>query len=114
MLTPDGTKYRIRYSRPYRPSRGDVVRPKNTLVTVQDGEYVFFGIARCNWSAKSTDVFNRKEGREIALDRALKARSVNVATNSSFCLNGDGTYGYCRVKLVKTLLKHFESLDNEW
>lgn len=116
--TSTGQKYRIRYGfqqkeivsqkGAHRYQR----RTKNALVTIQQGNHVYFGIARCKLS---TDIFKKKLGRELALIRAQDSFNyyATAAETSMFCLNKDGTAGYCSVRYVKTLLKHFESLDQE-
>lgn len=109
MLTPDGTKYRIRYSS--LRMIDDFYDPryrKNCLVTIQKEDYVFFGIARCKLSV---DRFVKKEGHRIALERAQEACQLDPL--ASFFLNSEGTLGYTHVRFVKTLLKHFESLDTK-
>jgi hypothetical protein len=100
------TNYRIRYS---KTTDG----PKNTLATIQDGDYVYFGIARCN--TKVGDRFNKKHGTMVSLARAEKM----LSNNSSVWLNGQ-TYwfadnnlsGVTHVSLVKQLLQDFEMIDD--
>lgn len=118
--TSTGLKYRVRYASPRAGAYKDLFAPrhrKNCLVTIQKEEYVFFGIARCKLSV---DNFSKKEGRELALRRAIGFLDVcGLKTDSSlsglasFYLDPKGEMGYCSVKYVKTLLKHFEGLDTK-
>ena|SRR3990167_1117980 len=113
MQTPDGRKYRVRYAgHSYRDAYCKL-NPRNTLVTIEAGSgqhrYVFFGIARCKLS---TDVFRKKEGRELALSRAEESMKLYTdLLDIDFLLSVGGTMGFCSVKYVRSLLKHFESLD---
>ena len=103
MKTDAGQKYRIRYG--YQQPRGyllpDKSEPKSTLITIQEGFYIYFGIARCNLRA---DRFVKKVGRELALSRsesALKSYFPNAIEKApSFVLNSDGLSGYCSLKRV--------------
>ena len=111
--TKDGTKYRIRYGgHSYRDAYCKV-NPRNTLVTIEIGSgenrYVYFGIARCKLSV---DNFRKKEGRELALSRAEESMKLYTdLLDIDFLLSVGGTMGFCSVKYVRSLLKHFESLD---
>lgn len=115
--TKDGQKYRVRYSRhtiPWAPNKSHY---RNTLVTIQKGDcktgHIYFGIARCKLS---TDHFEKKVGRELALSRAEEADrhfSNSTVPRGLFFLDSGGICGYVHVKYVKTLLRHFESLDTK-
>ena len=96
--------YRIRYS-----------KTKNCLVTIQHGDFVYFGIARCNTKA---DNFNKKFGREIALNRAVKA--VNYFQEMEIfdwslldtpMYSDTNLYGVLPVTEVRKLLRDFEIID---
>lgn len=110
--TTNGQTYRIRYSSPNTKNNLIYVprHRKNCLVTIEKGEgkdrYVYFGIARCKLSV---DRFSKKEGRLLALSRAEEA--LIIPKVASFYLSEDGTKGYVHVRYVRSLLKHFESLD---
>lgn len=115
--TSNGTKYRVRYASPR--AGADLFAPrhrKNCLVTIQKEDFVYFGIARCKLSV---DNFSKKEGRELALDRAERAgtsctsESNNYIPSGLFFISKNGTMGYCSVRYIKTLLKHFETLDTK-
>ena len=102
-------KYRIRYSRSLR-GRTETVVLRNSLVTIQKGDYVFFGIARCN----RKDLFKKTLGRELALNRALDSTtSYKAPETASVHISDDGTMGWCNVKYVRTILRHFEGLDQK-
>lgn len=88
---------------------------KDTLFTVKDGNYIWFGIARCN--LKVGDKFDRDLGKTIAQGRALKAQKFfaenqveteaedfDIAQVASFFPMG-------RVKdtQIKNLLQYFHS-----
>lgn len=114
MQTASGLKYRVRYGYQQKEVKGTLryyPHPKNVLVTIPSGkDYVFFGIARCKLSA---DNFRKKEGRELALNRALQFFNNDTTGLAAFYLSGDGTRGYCHVRYVRTLLRHFEGLDQK-
>ena len=114
MQTETGQKYRVRYGRQIKWGKPrETVIPKNVLVTIQppDCKFVFFGIARCKLSV---DHFSKKEGREIALTRALDAqKSYPVQGEQDFLLSHGGSMGFVAVKYVRTLLRHFEGLDQK-
>ena len=104
--------YKIRYSRHDPCALGSckehVKQPKDTLITIQDGPVIYFGIARCK---RSVDNFRKSEGRKLALDRALFAKTgLSWPTMSTFYLDETGLLGYCQISYVKLLLKYFESL----
>jgi hypothetical protein len=107
-------KYRIRYS-----------NVKNTLVTTQDGDYVYFGIARCNM--RVGDRFNKKHGTMVALSRAEKAQDKlafeldsksSASTNflpfwstNTYWFAESNLYGVVHVTRVRELLNDFEAID---
>lgn len=108
--TKDGQKYRVRYGGYSYRDAWSKINPRNTMVTIEKGtgkdRYIYFGIARCKLS---TDRFQKKLGRELALVRAEEAIKENVQVG--FYLSKDGTKGSCKIQYVRSLLKHFESLD---
>ena len=123
--TTDGKKYRVRYASVPKRNASEIdwynLLRKNVLVTIEQGSgkdrFVFFGIARCKLSA---DNFSKKEGRELALSRALKFLDIcdslgddSLTGLASFYLDDEGARGYCKVRYVKTLLRHFEGLDQK-
>jgi hypothetical protein len=99
-------EFRVRYSR----IRNGL---KNTLVTVRDGDKVFFGISRCNIKK---DTFIKKFGVEVARGRVdLAVQEVN-ALGLSF--DGDRNLiatgnlrGVVKLENVKELLNLFEDLE---
>jgi hypothetical protein len=92
---------RIRYSR-----FGDSRIPKNTLVTERIGDFVYFGIARCNLKA---DVCIKVQGVAYAMEN-LK-QSYALPDDKTKCYIKD-TYGRCHVTFLPFMLEHFYSLDH--
>lgn len=108
------TKSRIRYGRLSREDR----TPKNTLVTVRDGDTVYFGISRCN---RKLDVFHKTIGTHIAQCRAQIA-SDDCIDNSDYCtyvpndksdfrLHKSGLRGAVDLVNVKEVVKFFRVVD---
>lgn len=98
---------RVRYSRLEKRV------PKNTLVTVKDGDTLYFGIARCN---RKLDVFHRKVGSYIAEQRALLARDDTQEYRYDRLDNGlelheSGLRGSVSLSNVRQLINHFEGVD---
>lgn len=119
--TSIGLKYRVRYGGYSYRDAYSKVNPRNTLVTIEKSfekdRYVYFGIARCKLTV---DRFTKKEGRELALSRAEEIMKDfdlvygdTPVVVADFYLKEGGTMGWCAVKYVKTLLRHFESLDQK-
>ena len=75
--------------------------PKNTMVTVRDGERIFFGIARCN----KKDTFSKERGKEIARFR-LQAALKELDTEEN-CDGQSGLYGV--TTNVEGLLDYFHN-----
>ena len=110
----DTFPFRTRYSRPPNSKQ-----PKNTLVTTQIGDKIYFGIARCNLRADNTA---KKIGRFIAHERMNLALTVeqghltdvvHVTENTSlFFIMASGLSGIVDIDRVKDLLKYFEDIDN--
>jgi hypothetical protein len=87
---------------------------KNTLVTVRDGDVVYFGIAR--YDKRYGLPFEKKVGRKIALGRLNKATAAMPP--QSFVRTFDGVVyadsrlaGCCNVNSVKYLLEYFDNID---
>src|SRR3990167_8346285 len=107
-------QFRTRYSR--LPNNK---QPKNTLVTTQVGDKIYFGIARCNLSADNTA---KKIGRFIAHGRMsdalvieqdyLKSVLSTTENKSLFFIRANGLSGIVDIDRVKDLLKYFENIDN--
>jgi hypothetical protein len=86
--------------------------PKNTLVTIRDGEYIYFGIARCNKNAG--DIFSKAKGRMIATNRANTAQEVFSQLcefQDTIVLSQSGLYGRCPLDSIKNLLGYFDDID---
>lgn len=104
---------RVRYGRV-----GEKRIPKNTLFTAksEDGETIYFGIARCNSKA---DDFKREVGTYVAGERQLKAyQDFNERKNSwdyyftgTIDLHKSGLRGKVDRKYVKVLLEYFKDID---
>jgi len=113
--TPDETrKIRVRYSRLSKENR----TPKNTLVTVRDGDTVYFGISRCN---RKLDTFHKNIGTYIAQQRAQLvsedgATSSDYSTyvptdNAEFRLHRSGLRGCVSLVNIKEVVKYFRVVD---
>ena len=100
---------RVRYSRV-----DEQRNPKNTLVTVNDGQTVYFGIARCNLKL---DTFHKRVGRYIASERALLARDdtqeyrYNQLNDGPIRLHESGLRGSVPSSEVKQLVQYFREVD---
>ena len=92
-----GSNVRIRYS---RNDKG----LKNTLVTIRDGNKVYFGIAMCN---TKKDHFSKKLGVQIAAGRAELARELGIVNEFDF-LRGRGIIN---IEDIQQLLMHFDDAD---
>ena len=99
-------EYRIRYS-----------KTKNTLVTNQVGNFIYFGIARCNTKA---DNFKKKFGVDIATNRVAKAKNyfqdmdgfAEEWLTDTIYYGHSGLFGVVNVKNVRNLLRDFEIIDD--
>lgn len=98
---------RIRYGRVNDHS------PKNTLVTVRDGDTVYFGISRCNMDAG--DRFNKDTGKMIASRRAALAASesdrYNYLSGTNVQVHDSGLRGRVPRESIVDLLRTFGSID---
>lgn len=96
--------FRVRYGRVGN-------QPKNTLVTVRQGDTVFFGIARCRLNA---DTAVKDEGKRLAAFRANIAAS-NVAgawdKDGSLFVHKSGVFGQVAVTDIKKLLEYFDNIE---
>lgn len=97
-----------------RYGRVDDHTPKNTLVTVRDGDTVYFGISRCNTDAG--DTFKKATGKMIAGRRAALAASEGdrygylVGTNVQ--VHDSGLRGRVPRDNIVELLRTFSDIDN--
>ena len=103
-----GVQMRVRYSR-----NGKLC--KNTLFTLNDGNVIIFGIARCNLDIG--DRFTKKRGKILAVERALALQKVVCNSKLSY---GSGVFpvanmlsGWCSIYSVKDLLQHFNTIDTK-
>ena len=102
---------RIRYSQDCMDG------PKNTMVTIKDGNRIYFGIARCN--AKAKDHFNRKQGRGLATTRCIQALMSDPKLKHPFedelealsFVDGKFLSGVVVDSGLHTLLSYFEFVD---
>jgi hypothetical protein len=81
----------------------------STLVTLREGDTIYFGIAKCKLG-NDGDVFSKKEGRERAYDRALialKSACRNPIVQDGIVMHKSGLLGRCHVEDVKRLLGYF-------
>ena len=88
--------------------------PKNTLVTYNDNENIYFGIARCN---DGLDTFRKDIGKRIARNRAnLSLEKDNVfkyinIPDTSISVYEDNLRGVVPIIKVKELLNFFNNID---
>jgi len=94
------TRSMTRYNGPTKNKR------KNCLITIRRGDYIYFGIARCNLKA---DKYERDKGYNIAMDRALDAMDNEPRGVSSY-VDTHGVYGKYRDKDAKNLIRYFEKM----
>ena len=94
-----------------RHSKG---KKRATLVTVRNGDMVFWGIARCNSSAG--DRFDRGVGREIAAARAMKEVQAfeesggNTLLGPGLMIHQAGLRGHCHVESIREVLHYFDEI----
>jgi hypothetical protein len=93
---------RIRYGRNKKGS------PKNTLVTIRDGELLYFGISRCN--VKVGDTFQKDAGKHIAYERALLS-SAECPVSDGLCVHKSGLRGVVEKESVRKLIEYFENIE---
>jgi hypothetical protein len=99
---------RVRYG------RTSTKAPKNTLVTLRQGDTVYFGVARCN--TKAGDAFKRTLGTTIAANRARAALDGAVVSQytcpeGTVSLHTSGMRGAVPVAEVRALLTYFRQVD---
>lgn len=85
--------------------------PKNTLVTLRDGETLFFGIARCRLGA---DTAMKEEGKRWASFRALRSATGNDTAeevDGTMQVHPKGMSGSVHITEVKKLLDYFDNID---
>ncbi len=85
--------------------------PKNTMVTMRDGDIIYFGIARCRIEV---DTMSKDEGKRIAKFRAdLAASHVAGAwkTDGTLAVHRSGVFGQVHKDEVLKLLKYFDNID---
>ena len=108
---------RVRYSR-VDTETGDRI-PKNTLLTIRDGDLVHFGISRCN---TKFDRFNKNIGKLIAKNRArvaaseagvggIPGRQLKASDVEDFILHYSGLRGTVKIDSIKALLEYFKNID---
>ena len=100
---------RVRYGRPNHENR----IPKNTLVTVRQGDVVYFGIARCN--KEVGDTFRKTVGTHIATQRADLVRYDDVMKydlDGEIKLHASGLRGCVSVDNMKDVVAYFRNIDS--
>jgi len=97
---------RIRYDK-----RDEFNCPKNTLVTHRVGDYIYWGISRCNKEA--SDRFSKKTGKMIADARASFFLDIFDPSESEeeFVVGESLMYGRCKKEKIRDLLEHFKNID---
>ena len=99
---------RVRYQ------RDALNRPKNCLVSIQRGDWIYFGISRCN---TRFDLVRKKQGRLLAESRAAALLAADTdATHlakepPAFIINSDKLSGVCHVSFVKLALVYFDEIE---
>ena len=98
-------------------SNPDKQNRKNTLVTIRDGDTIFFGIARCN--KKAGDSFTKKQGQVIAKARALRAQiefnpSLGFEFEVGSAIHDSMLRGWIAKDDVHKLLHYFRNVDAMW
>lgn len=83
--------------------------PKNTLLTIREGDLVHFGIARCNKVAN--DRFNKSTGKMIARNRAILAFDEHKDNNDDIKVHSNGLRGTVAVEKITWLLEYFRNID---
>jgi hypothetical protein len=90
-------------------------RKRATLVTVREGDMLYFGIARCN--TRDGDVFNKQKGRFIAEGRAFSELEAHKNHPdmaglyvAGLMIHTSGLKGCCHIEDVKTLLSYFDNI----
>lgn len=97
---------RVRYGRVSTTTDRRV--PKNTLLTIRNGDLIHFGIARCH---SELDRFRKDIGRLIASNRANLAVNEANVTTEDFVLHSSGLRGTVKVESVRALLQYFRNID---
>jgi hypothetical protein len=99
---------KVRYG--YSGSNENSVR-KNTLVTIRDGDILFFGISRCNLN---TDCPNKNDGRflatvraQVALDDQWNAHEID----GTFEVHKSGLLGCVDIDDRDKLIRYFNNID---
>lgn len=88
--------------------------PKNTLVTIRDGNRIFFGVARYN--ARYGYPFTKKMGRKIAQGRAESMRKLMGGnplpdTAAGIIYAESGLAGCCNVDSILLVLNYFNAIE---
>lgn len=94
-----------------RNRRGELC---GTLVTVREGDTIYFGIAKCNLKC---DSFSKADGRERAIDKAYIAydnrdKFRNPIVKDGLTLHKSGLLGKCNVDNIPALLDYFRDASN--
>ncbi len=109
---PNLPHMKIRYNYVCRDFVGNLM-PKDTLITIQDGDYIYFGLARCNLKK---DHFIKKEGRKYAFENLCDALEDASLSNLDFCIKEvreEGfykLYGVVNKNNIRMLLRFFDDL----
>jgi len=85
---------------------------KNTLVTVRDGDVIYFGISRCRLNA---DKMNKVEGKKLATVRANVALhgSTNLTLQEgTLFVHKSNMFGKVHHSEIKKLLEYFDTIDS--
>lgn len=90
--------------------------PKNTLATIREGNFIYFGIAR--YDDRYGLPFLKDTGRVISLGRAEKAKESLAPASGCDVTEWDGIIysssrlsGCCLLKDIKNLLEYFDNVD---
>lgn len=100
---------RVRFGRFDKPNRRNGQR-RSVLVTVQEGNEIFFGIAKCH---SKLDRWDKETGLRLARLRVQVAQQASTKLHES----GEGVFtdkagilGRCDVSNVKDVIGHFREI----
>lgn len=87
----------------FRHARDEQGMPQATLATIREGNVIYFGIALCS----KKDVFSKKLGRMISMNRARKVQQTSLEVFNGISFSDNGLRGICDTEHVQDLLDQF-------
>jgi hypothetical protein len=91
------------FMEPFKANRGKI-RNGKTIAVIFDGNTRYVGVAECG----RKDCYSRKQGREIALGRALRAAKNKTNNGTHFTFNVNNV----PQKIVDNVPKHLYTVKN--